>query len=56
MRMYYSLPQSKTLRVFGGVGSRGSGMEGENPRVAAADGGLGTAEVADSKVWLMARA
>ncbi len=31
MRMYYSLPQSKTLRVFGGVGSRGSGMEGENP-------------------------
>jgi hypothetical protein len=31
MRMYYSPPQSKTLRVFGGVGKRGSGLEGENP-------------------------
>jgi hypothetical protein len=42
MRMHYSLPQSNTLRVFGGVGWRGSG--------------LGTPEVADSEVWLMARA
>jgi len=24
------LPQSKTLRVFGGVRGRGSGLEGEN--------------------------
>ena len=29
--MVHSLPQSKTLRVFGGVGGRGSGLEGENP-------------------------
>jgi len=31
MRMHYSLPRFKTLRVFGGVGRRGSGMESENP-------------------------
>jgi len=31
MRMHYSLPQPKTLRAFGGVGRRGSGLEGENP-------------------------
>ena len=31
MILNYSLPQSKTLRVFGGVGRRGSGLEVENP-------------------------
>jgi hypothetical protein len=55
-RLRYSLPQSKTRRVFGGAGRRGSGLEGENPCVAAADGGLGTARsprwpTAKSGLW-----
>ena len=31
MRMYYSLPQSKTVRVFGGIGRLGIGLECETP-------------------------